>query len=199
MGQSENWFIVQVNPNCERKAAAEIRRRGFGVHIPRNAVVKRHHRTKKPIMKRRPLLVGYIFMRFKGPENWYALRQCQGVKGVLYIDGHPCPIAQAEVVALIRAQRSMVYDDAQTRGIRKQMRLGKREVSAADRRAKLDRFHRGMNISAPMTAAERVIARIVSITKKGTVKADVGGMTVEFTDIDDLEVIEGVANQPDAA
>jgi hypothetical protein len=63
----------------------------------------------------------------------------------------------------------------------------------------LDRFHVGMNISAPMTAAERVIARIVSITKKGTVKADVGGMTVEFTDIDDLEVIEGVANQSDAA
>lgn len=53
---TEPWYIVVCNPNSERKAAAEIRRRGFGVHVPRNAVVKRHHRTKKPIMKRRPLL-----------------------------------------------------------------------------------------------------------------------------------------------
>lgn len=191
MGNSENWYIVQCNPNCERKAAAEMRRRGFGVHVPRSAVVKRHHRTKKPIMKRRPLLVGYVFMRFKGPENWFALRQCQGVKGVLYIGNEkPFELPQSDLLAIIRAQRSMAYDDAQTRGIRKQMRMGKREVSAADRRAKLDRFHKGMDISAPMSAAERVIAQIVHITKKGTIKADIGGMTVEFTNIDDLEVIE---------
>ncbi len=188
----DTWYIVQTNPNSERKAAREIRRRGFGVHIPRAAVVKRHHRLKKAIMKRRPLMAGYVFMRFKGPENWYALRQCQGVKGVLYIDGHPFQMEQEMVVSIIRAQRSMDSDDAQTKGLRRQMRLGKREVSAADRRAKLDRFHKGMNISAPMSGAERVIARIIAITKKGTVKAEVGGVTLEFSDVDNLELVDAI-------
>lgn len=198
MGNDENWFIVQCNPNSERKAAREIRRRGFGVHIPRMAIVRRHHRTKKPIMKRRPLMVGYIFLRFKGPINWYALRQCQGVKGVLYVDGHPFSMPQAEVVAIIRAQRDMSYDDGQTKGIRREMRKGRSEVREATRKAKLGGMQPGRYITAPMSAGERVLARIEAITKKGTVKAIVTTgfgdnkreTPVEFTDVDNLELVD---------
>ena len=185
----ETWFIVQTNPNCERKAAREMRRRGFGVHIPRQVTIKKHHRTGADIIKRRPLLTGYVFMRFKRPENWYALRQCNGVKGVLYVDGHPYRMPQADVLAIIRAQRYFRYDDQNTRNTRMQMRFGGMGVSKAKRKAALSRFRVGMNVAAPMSGAERVIARILSITKKGTVRADVGGMLVEFTDPDSLEVI----------
>lgn len=197
MGQ-ETWYIVQVNPNCERKAAREIRRRGFGVHIPRAAIVRRHHRTKKPIMKRRPLMVGYIFLRFKGPVNWYALRQCQGVKGVLYVDGHPFGMAQSDVVSIIRAQRDMSYDDGQTKGIRREMRKGRSEVRDATRKAKLGGMSPGRYITAPMSAGERVLARIEAITKKGTVKAfvvaDGREMSVEFTDVDNLELVDDISD-----
>lgn len=197
--QSDFWYIVQCNPNSERKAAREMRRRGFGVHIPRMAIVRRHHRTKKPIMKRRPLMTGYVFLRFKGPANWYVLRQCQGVKGVLYVDGHPFRMPQDSVVDIIRAQRDMTYDDGQTRGIRREMRKGRKEVIAAERKAKLGGMQPGRHITAPMSPGERVLARIEAITKKGTVKAVVlvrdgehrREVSVEFTDVDNLELVDG--------
>lgn len=190
----ESWFIVQTNPNCERKAAREMRRRGFGVHIPRMAIVRRHHRSGKPIMKHRPLMVGYVFLRFKGPINWYVLRQCQGVKGVLYLDGRPFNMPQSDVVAIIRAQRDMSYDDTQTKGVRREMRKGRPEVRDAQRKVKLGSMSPGRHITAPMSGAERVLARVISITKKGTVRAVILSegreMPVEFTDLDNLEVID---------
>lgn len=188
------WYIVQTNPNSERKAAREMRRRGFGVHIPRLVTLKIHHRTKKPILKRRPLMTGYVFMRFKGPENWYELRQCQGVKGVLYVDGHPFRMDQADVIAIIRAQRYFRYEDRNTRDTRMQMRFGGMGVGKARHKVAISRFRVGMDVAAPMTGAERIIARIVAVTKKGTVRAIIRGegrdIPVEFTDVDNLEPVD---------
>lgn len=191
---SEHWYIVQCNPNCERKAAREMRRRGFGVHIPRRVSIKKHHRNGKDILKRRPLMTGYVFMRFKGAANWYKLRQCQGVKGVLYVDGHPYQMPQSDVLTIIRAQRYFRYDDQETRNTRMQMRFGGVGLSKAKRQAALSRFGVGMRVSPPaMTGTERVIARIMAITKKGTIRADIGGMMVEFTDVDNLELVDDKA------
>jgi transcriptional antiterminator RfaH len=188
------WFIVQCNPNCERKAVAELRRAGFRAHMPRLARVRHHHRTGEPIIKRRPLLVGYVFMRFPGPVNWYALRQCQGVKGVLYLDGKAYQMPRANVAAIMRAQRSMEYEDGQTRGVRREMRKGRPDVRAAQRQAKLGGMQPGRHITAPMSGAERVLARILSVTKKGTIKAvmlsEGREMDVEFTDVDNLELVD---------
>lgn len=194
---ADNWFIVQCNPNCERKAVAEIRRAGFRAHMPRQASVRRHHRTKEPIINRRPLLVGYIFMRFPGAANWYALRQCQGVKGVLYLDGKPYQMPREHVAQIMRAQRSMEFEDGQTRGVRRELRKGRADVRQAQRKAKLGGMQPGKYITAPMSGAERVLARILSVTKKGTVKAVVmseGRETpVEFTDVDNLIPVDGQA------
>lgn len=200
---TENWFIVQCNPNSERKAAREMRRRGFGVHIPRVGAIRIHHRTGKKIMKRRIAMAGYVFLRFKGPVDWYTLRQCQGVKGVLYVDGHAYQMPQSDVVAIIRAQRAMAYEDRPTRSIRQQMRSTRQGVDKAARSSRLLGMQPGRHISAPMSGAERVIAQIVSITKRGTVKAIIRGkdrdIAVEFTDIDNLEVIDGIDEERSAA
>ncbi len=189
-----HWYIVQVNPNCERKAVAEMRRAGFRAHMPRLAIVRRHHRTKEPIIKRKPLLTGYVFVRFPGPENWYALRQCQGVKGVLYVDGHPFKLKRSYVAEIMRAQRLMTHEDGNTRGVRRELRKGRAEIREAERKAKLSRFRRDDLITAPISSAERVLARIVSITRKGTIRAvvqrDGREIPVEFTDVDNLEVID---------
>lgn len=204
---TEVWYIVQSNPGSDKKAAREMRRRGFGVHVPRAVSVRIHHRTGKPIMKRRPLMTGYLFLRFKGPENWYRLRQCQGVKGVLYIDGHPFRMAHDDVLAIIRAQRSMAYDDSDTRSTRRAMHTamrkgnGKADVQQAQRSSKLGGMSPGRHIRVPMSAGERVLARIEAITKKGTVKAfviigegdDRREIPVEFTDIDAIEFVDDKA------
>lgn len=189
-----HWYIIQTNPNCERKAVGEIRRAGFRAHMPRLAKMRRHHRTKQPIIKRRPLMTGYIFVRFPEAENWYALRKCQGVKGVLYVDGRPFKLPRDHVAAIMRAQRSMRYEDGETRSTRRKLRAGYRDVGAAVRASKLDSFRYGRHFTAPLTHGERILARVLSVTKKGTVKAlvEIGGSekTVEFTDPNNLELVD---------
>src|SRR5690606_21343929 len=181
-----NWYIVQCNPNCERKAVAEIRRAGFRAHMPKLARVVRHHRTKEQIIKRRPLMTGYIFMRFPDKENWYALRKCQGVKGVLYVDERPYRMPREHVAVIMRSQRGLRYDDKDTRAVRREMRNGHQNVSQAVKSTLRQRVKAGQRVYAPMTFAERVIARVLSVTKKGTVKAmiemDGRELPVEFTD-----------------
>ena len=196
MNNEEFWYIVQTNPNCEKKAAREMRRRGYGVHIPRTGVLRTHHRTKKPIMKRRPAMRGYVFLRFKGSANWYELRQCQGVKGVLYVDGHPFALHQDEILKIIRAQRAMAYDSKPVRQVRREMRNGGRGVERAVRSSELSGMQPGRYVTAPMSSAERLLARIEAITKKGTVRAIVVSddgkdrLPVEFTDVDNLELVD---------
>lgn len=195
MGQHGFWYIVQCNPNCERKAVSEIRRAGFRAHMPKLSSVRRHHRTGEMLIKRRPLMTGYIFMRFTEGENWYALRQCQGVKGVLYIDGHPFRLAREEVAIIMRAQRSMRYEDRQTRDTRREMRTSRMKVDRAVHKAHLASFRVGMHVTVPMTAGERLLARIEAITKRGAIKAVVLSegkeMAVELTDVDNLKPVDG--------
>lgn len=195
---ADHWFIVQTNPNCERKAVAEMRRAGFRAHMPRLATVRRHHRTGEPIIKRRPLMTGYVFMRFPGEVNWYALRKCQGVKGVLYVDGAAYHLPREYVASIMRSQRAMVHEDGQTRGVRKELRKGRTEVREAQRKSKLGGMSPGRYITAPMSAAERILARVIAVTKKGTVRAVIMSegreMPVEFTDVDNLELVDEKRN-----
>lgn len=205
MGQtSQNtWFIIQTNPQCESKAVDEIRRAGFRAYLPKAARDVRHHRTKELILKRRPALVGYVFMRFPdGRPNWYALRQCQGVKGVLYCDGKPYELPQASVASLMRAQRSASYDTANARAYRLSRRRGeKQSISRAVAKAK---FKPGMNVRAVAGPWQHIIARIERVTKTGTIKAVasiLGRETpMEFTESDNVEVVSAaLASDREAA
>ena len=191
MQPEATWYIVHVNPQCEAKAAAEIRRAGFRAYLPQSVRSTIHHRTKRLILKRRPALVGYIFMRFPaGRPNWYALRQCQGVKGVLYADGKPYALAQQAVAAIMRAQRAATYDTATARSYRLAKRDGERESLA--RSAVKSRFQRGMHVASTSGPLANIIARIERITRRGTIEAIASIMgrevPVEFTELHDLEI-----------
>lgn len=195
MGQSsENvWFIIQTNPQCETKAVEEIRRAGFRAYLPKAARDVRHHRTKELILKRRPALVGYVFMRFPDQRpNWYALRQCQGVKGVLYCDGRPYELAHGQVAALMRAQRAANYDTANARTYRLSKRRGeKQSISRAVAKAK---FKPGMHVRATSGPWEHMIARIQRITNAGRIEAITslfGRETpVTYAESDGLDVVD---------
>lgn len=106
---SDYWFVLRTNPQCERKAAGELRRRGIRVYIPKQAREVRNRRSGHVAVKTRPLLVGYVFIRFTGPQDWFHVRQCQGVRGVLYLDGQPGQIPAAAVAAFMRRQRNREF------------------------------------------------------------------------------------------
>lgn len=186
------WYIVQTNPNCETKAVAEIRRAGFRAYLPKMAREFRHHRTKQPGIKRTPALVGYVFMRFPdGRPNWYALRQCQGVKGILYSDGRPYSLQQAAVASIMRAQRSMAFDTSNARQARQATLSGERHALAKGR------FMPGRHVAATVGPFARIIAKVVRVTERGTVAAiaDILGAEtpVEFTAADRIEVLDRAA------
>lgn len=192
MGQ---WYIVSVNPQCEGKAAGEIRRAGFRAYVPKAVKAVIHHRTKAMILKRSPALVGYVLMRFPGRVDWYALRQCQGVKGVLYADGKPYALAQSQVAAIMRAQRAAAYDTPTARTYRLNKRAGERESIA--RSAAKARFQRGMHVTPQSGPLAGILARIERITKRGTIEAVASLMgretPMEFTDLSELEIVKEMA------
>lgn len=165
-----HWYIVQTNPQCEKKAAEEIRRAGFRAYLPKAGRVIRHHRTKLVSIKRSPALVGYIFMRFPdGIPNWYALRQCQGVKGVLYCDGKPYVLARELVAGIMRAQRALDYDIKEAKRYRMDKRRGGREP--LDKSLLRQRFRVGVKVRSSSGPFESIIAEVRRVTDKGTVQA----------------------------
>lgn len=117
-----NWFVIRTNPQCERKAAGELRRCGVRVYIPKQSRELRNRRTGKVTVKTRPLLVGYVFIRFTGAQEWFHVRQCQGVKGVLYLDGQPGQIPAAAVAAFMRRQRNREFGRPDAESDEKRMR-----------------------------------------------------------------------------
>lgn len=203
MGQESVWYILQTNPQCENKAVEEIRRAGFRAYLPKAARDVRHHRTKLQMIKRRPALVGYVFVRFPdGRPNWYALRQCQGVKGVLYSDGKPYELAHTQIAALMRAQRASDYDTSTARAYRLAKRRGERQSIA--RAAAQERFKPGMSVRAATGPWQHIIARIDRVTKTGTIKAVANILgrdtPMEFGDVDEVEVVDdGLASDREAA
>ncbi len=124
MGKA-HWYIIQTNPQAERKAAAELRRAGLRVYMPKKQIETKHARTKAPEIKRRPVLVGYLFVRFpddrmdrRGVPHFATARSCQGVRDFVrvinaYDEWEPWPIPDRVVAVLMQRSRRHEFDDAQ--------------------------------------------------------------------------------------
>ena len=112
------WYVIRTNPQCERKAAGELRRFGVRVYVPMQTYNARNRRSGTSRVKTKALLVGYLFIRFpNGEPNWFGVRQCQGVKDVLrwfndeYEWWEPLSIPRAVVSCYMRRQRQREFDD----------------------------------------------------------------------------------------
>lgn len=113
-----NWYVIQTTPQGERKAAGELRRAGLRVYLPmRSHEVRDRQNHSKPTLRFRPLLIGYLFVRFPhqmldrgGRPQFGAIRNCQGVKGYLrgtndLGDWEPFSVPEKAVSDFMRRQR----------------------------------------------------------------------------------------------
>lgn len=113
-----NWFVVQTNPQCERKADGELRRAGLRVYLPKRSYeVKDRRNHSEPTLRWRPLLIGYLFVRFPdvlldrmGNPPFGIVRACQGVKGFVKVandigEWEPIAVPDKAVVDFMRRQR----------------------------------------------------------------------------------------------
>lgn len=177
--QSEFWYIVQCNPTLEKKAADEIRRRGYRAYIPRLAKLRIHHRTKEKSVRYQVLYTGYILARF--PDGVYDdLRACQGVKRIQKnASGHPYRLKGSVVAALLRAQRQMEHDAADARNYRMARRRGAtHSIDHAIAEAMFAQSEHGAIVSGAFTGRE---VAVVGITDAGMVRCrfDLLGKQVE--------------------
>lgn len=123
----DDWYVVQTNPNCEKKAVGELRRVGLRAYIPTQYSQYRH-REKGDAVKSRPLLIGYVFVRFNeapamlaGVPQFRVARSCQGVRDFVRVarevgegarsnspaalQWEPLAIPHSMVAAFMRRQR----------------------------------------------------------------------------------------------
>jgi transcription antitermination factor NusG len=181
------WYLVQTLPQGERKAVAELHRAGFRAYLPKRAVYKRRRDGKLPV-KRWPAMHGYVFMKPQGHPDWNRFHRCQGVRGVVFLDGQPYRIPQSQIAAIMRAQRSMSYDAPNARSIRQAWVRGEKNTRRA---LNASRFSIGAKV---YDAATMVMARVLEVTKKGTVKALIESkerdVPIEFTDTESLQLID---------
>lgn len=184
---ADHWYIVQTLPSQERKAVEELRRAGFRAYLPKRAVYHRRKDDRIPI-KRWPALIGYVFMRFPDKIDWYRLHRCQGVRGVLYFDGTPYRLARDEIAKIMAGQRAFRFDHPNARAVRKAWIKGEKN---ARRALAAERFNPGARV---YNAAANIIARVLEVTKTGTVKAMIEGkerdVPVEFKDTEALRILD---------
>ncbi|MDY8108271.1 transcription termination/antitermination NusG family protein [Fulvimarina sp. 2208YS6-2-32] len=103
------WFIVKTNPQCEMRAIEAMLR--IGVHAYAPVYRKRLYdaRSKRPILRTTPFIVGYVFALLDaGMPDVGLIRDCDGVAGVLPM-GDWCPpisISNRDIEAIRRMEAS---------------------------------------------------------------------------------------------
>lgn len=115
---TDKWFVIQTNPQCEKKADGELRRAGLRVYLPKRSYeVKDRKNHSEPAVRWRPLLIGYLFVRFpdhlldrNGNPPFGIVRECQGVKNFVrvaneYGEWEPIGIPDRMVADFMRRQR----------------------------------------------------------------------------------------------
>jgi transcription antitermination factor NusG len=102
-GSRPVWCVVATYPQAERRAHAELHRRGFIAYLPLLTVrlPNRHYRTG-------PLFPNYAFVRMRLDQPWNPVRYAPGVFSLLSVDGIPsiCPDAAVDALRAGEALRA---------------------------------------------------------------------------------------------
>lgn len=111
--RSTSWFVVLVRPQGERQAAKDLRRHGLRVYVPKR--YREVMRRKRKAVRNRPLMRGYLFVRFRlgqaSAARLFAIAHLSGaVHDVLWFDvaGErvPYPLPDKDVQDFIDRQRN---------------------------------------------------------------------------------------------
>ena len=124
----ETWFVVQSNPNCERRAEGGLKEIGLSsVYLSRISRWRRIPRPRADGPKREvikaPMFPGYLFIgsnRLAGPD-WLKIASTDGVRRVLGFQGSVEAVSEAIMrrVRLVEAEAERQFvPDAEHRTIK---------------------------------------------------------------------------------
>lgn len=108
------WHVIRLAPGALKShkiwrnqsiVERSLYEGGFAYFMPFEHKSIIHHRTKKRITTRQPLIIGYGFV--EGVTNFEALRQCDGVSDVIKSAGRPVPIPAFEVHKVMASEAAI--------------------------------------------------------------------------------------------
>lgn len=104
------WYIVQTQTSQEERVKSSIAKqieqhsiagKVFQVVVPEEEVVE--IKENKRMVRRRKLYPGYVFIEMVlDDEAWYAIRQTTGVAKFIGSKTKPIPVAQKEMIRVLR-------------------------------------------------------------------------------------------------
>lgn len=99
----KNWFVLQVRTAREQVGLEWLQNKGYEAFLPYST--PRNLRGGSVRGPKRPLFPGYLFCRFD-PMQRLPVLQTPSIVDILRIGNVPAPVPDAEVEALIRAQKA---------------------------------------------------------------------------------------------
>ena len=93
------WYIVQTQPNAERKAVAHLERQGFTTYLPRYRKRRRHARRTEIVLA--PLFPRYVFVSIDmEAQRWRSIQSTLGVSRLVCHGDAPAMVPPAVLDAL---------------------------------------------------------------------------------------------------
>jgi len=97
LGELMNWYAVYTLPRAEKKAFAELVRKGMNAYLPLLRTLKQWSDRKKWVEE--PLFRSYIFVNI--PDNLYfEVLNTPGVVRYVIFEGKAVPIPQKQIDAI---------------------------------------------------------------------------------------------------
>ena len=96
---ASRWYVVQTQPNSERKATANLIRQGFETYLPQYLKKRRHARKVDAVPA--PLFPRYLFVQLDvATQTWRPIRSTFGVSHVVCQGDTPASVCPGVVEAL---------------------------------------------------------------------------------------------------
>jgi transcriptional antiterminator RfaH len=95
----QRWYVVQTQPNAERKAVAHLERQGFATYLPRYLKRRRHARKVETVSA--PLFPRYLFVAIDlSVQRWRSIFSTVGVSRLVCSGDTPLPVPDKVIAAL---------------------------------------------------------------------------------------------------
>ena len=106
-----NWYAIYTNPQCELRAASDLRARGMRTYVPMSKRLVRKPKSTGRVERTRPAYVRYVFVTDGArPIDFGIIHRTNGVQEMVSNAGWPVPIRNDAIEAIMAAEDMGLLD-----------------------------------------------------------------------------------------
>jgi transcription antitermination factor NusG len=105
-----DWYVAAVKSGAEKEAIGELAGEGLVTFMPVCRIERHDRRKRMPVIRKFPVIRGYVFIGFDGVIDFYSVHQAGHVTGILGCNGVPQRVRETDVQALMRGQKDGAFD-----------------------------------------------------------------------------------------